>query len=287
MTEQNMSLKKMRQSYAKKKKQHKQKYQEKKEKIKEKNKKASKDFLLYIKKKNEEEIDQLPDKGKDLNFLYRSSNNLKEILAESTVFCENCKDAFDPNAILKHIGNNNECKTFYGQSFERFKVEKEKLRIKKSILAKQRKDYAADLKIRECKKESNTKTYQTFKKKQSLVKEKEKIEFEKKSARQTFEFKKKIAIESNSLWRKKLQWIIDCFQHFLETFPQANDKVRNEMLDLVKSIQEKNTKMEHEIDEIIQKVETSEDYFEICSAFKGQKQENGLYKDGKYEEDIR
>ena len=59
------------------------------------------------------------------------------------------------------------------------------------------------------------------------------------------------------------------------------------MTNLEKDIQNKFVKIENELEDIIKKVEKSEDYFEICSAFKGQKQNNGIYKGGKDEEDIR
>ena len=45
--------------------------------------------------------------------------------------------------------------------------------------------------------------------------------------------------------------------------------------------------MENEIDAIVKKVENEEDYFEICSAFKVNKKDNGIYEGGKEEEDIK
>ena len=73
------------------------------------------------KKENEKKIGEFSDEGKNLNLniLDKSTNNLKEILGESNVICQNCKDVYDPSAILKHIGNNKECKSFYGSNFER------------------------------------------------------------------------------------------------------------------------------------------------------------------------
>jgi len=142
-------------------------------------KKKAKIFFCLRKQKNEKEIAELFDKGKDLNVLYKSSTNLKEILNESPVHCENCKDAYEPNAILKHIGNNKECKNFYGPSFDKFKLEKERLRIKKFQLAKQKENYATDPKVQENKRVSNTKTYQAIKDKKAAMKEKRRIEYQK------------------------------------------------------------------------------------------------------------
>ena len=49
------------------------------------------------------------------------------------------------------------------------------------------------------------KSYQNFKNKQAEIKEKEEIESNMKNAKETFEWKKTVAKESNSLWRKKSQ----------------------------------------------------------------------------------
>ena len=67
----------------------------------------------------------------------------------------------------------------------------------------------------------------------------------------------------------------------------CNETQEIEMLDLESCILKKNEQMENEINVIIEKVQNSHDYSEICSAFKGTKKENGLYEGGKYEEDIK
>ena len=147
---------------------------------------------MWKKAQNEREIDSLSDKEENLNILKKSTNNLEQILNEPVVICQNCKDPYDPSAIFKHIGNNKECKSFYGQDFEKLKKEKNKLRFKKYQLTKQREKYASDLTIREKRKESNEKTYQEFKDKRTANKEKERIEFRKKEAKQIFIFKKRV-----------------------------------------------------------------------------------------------
>ena len=131
------------------------------------------------------------------------------------------------------------------------------------------------------------KTRQTCKDKQSALKEKERIEDEKEDARFTFEYKKNTAKESNALWRKKMQWVIDCFQHFLEKFPQTDDQVKSEMANIESSIKDKYEKIDTGINEVLKKVENSEDSREIDSAFLGNKKENGLYEGGKDESDIQ
>ena len=67
LKEQKKSLKKRRKSYAKNeqlKEQNRETYQKNKEKIKVNNEKESKDFLLFKKQQNEEEIDKLPVRRK-------------------------------------------------------------------------------------------------------------------------------------------------------------------------------------------------------------------------------
>ena len=120
--------------------------------------------------------------------------SVKEILKETTVICQNCKDIYEPSSILKHIGNNKLCKSYYGEDFERLKKEKERLRIKNYQLAKQRETYASDAKVRAIKEESNKKTKQTYRDKKLALKEKERIEDEKEDARFTFEWKKNTAL---------------------------------------------------------------------------------------------
>ena len=59
------------------------------------------------------------------------------------------------------------------------------------------------------------------------------------------------------------------------------------MIYLQDVIEKKYEKMENEIDDILKKVENSEDYFEISRAFQGNKKDNGLYEGGKDEEEIK
>ena len=78
--ERKKSLKKMRKIYSQnveKKEKNRQNYLEKRQEIKIKNDKESKDYLLFKKEKNEKEIDELSDKGEDLNILDKSTNKLQ------------------------------------------------------------------------------------------------------------------------------------------------------------------------------------------------------------------
>ena len=266
---------------------HKQTYKEKKEIIKAENEKKSEDFFIYMKEENEKEIDALSDKGENLNILYKSTENLEEILEEPEVICQHCKDIFNPSSIFKHIGNNKGCKAFYGQDFEDLKKKKNKIRSKKYSLAKEREKYATDTNFKEKKKKSSKKSYETLKEKQNAIKEKQKVENKKKDAKFSYEFKKKVAKDLIYLWRKKLEWFPKCFTHFLETFPDTDGEVKRELTDIGKSINEMHENMERKVDEILEKVKDSEDSTEIYNAFKGEKIGNYEYKGGIEEEDIK
>ena len=43
-------------------------------------------------------------------------------LANNYLECENCMKSWDPDSLLKHIGNNEKCKSFYGLRFEEMKM---------------------------------------------------------------------------------------------------------------------------------------------------------------------
>ena len=178
-------LKQARKSYSKNeelKEKKRQYYQENKNKIKEKNAEFSKSLLYYQKNKNEKEIEELSLKRENLNILDRNTSNLIEILDFDYITCEHCKNTYDPNSILKHIGNNKECRSFYGQSFEKLKKEKNNLR---QVIR-----YASDPDMRKRQKDSSKKAYKKLKNIQAIEKEKEKIEKKKKDAKIEFEYKK-------------------------------------------------------------------------------------------------
>ena len=168
------------------------------------------------------------------------------------------------------------------------KKKKDNLYSKQYSLAKEREKYATNVNFKEKKKESSRKGYQKLKEKQAEQKEKEEIDSEKIEARRSFEYKKSVAKGMNSLYRKKMQWLIDCFDHLFENFPHINKKVKSEMISIGKSIDEKQEKVDWEIEEILKKVEDSEDSMEIWKAFKGEKIENStMYKEGKEQTDIQ
>ena len=85
-------------------------------------------------------------------------------------------------------------------------------------------------------KRTSKNAYQKVKQKKQLQKEKERKEFQEEQAKSWKEFHERSAREKNSIWRKKLNWVPGCFQHFLDNFSQINIKVKNNMLEIQDSI---------------------------------------------------
>ena len=108
--------------------------------------------------------------------------------------------------------------------------------------------------FREKKKKASKESYYILKKIQTEKKKEEKIENDKKWARDSFDFKKKVATDLIYLWRKKFHWIVDYFQHFMETFPEADDAVKSDMMAIEKDILQAHEKMEKQIDERLNKI---------------------------------
>ena len=50
--------------------------------------------------------------------------------------------------------------------------------------------------------------------------------------------------------RKRWDWVEKCFKHFFESFDQMNDFIKNELLNLVSSIEETYQNLEKEIEKV-------------------------------------
>ena len=55
-------------------------------------------------------------------------------------------------------------------------------------------------------------------------------------ASHSINFHENDAKQKNSMWRKKMNWIIYCFEHFLDNFNQSDEKLKERMLDIQHSI---------------------------------------------------
>ena len=81
-------------------------------------------------------------------------------------------------------------------------------------------------------KRTSKKAYQKIKQKKDLQKEKERKEYQEKEAKRKIDFQERDARNKNSIWRKKLNWVPGCFQHFFDKFSQINKKVKENMLEI-------------------------------------------------------
>ena len=65
-----------------------------------------------------------------------------------------------------------------------------------------------------------------------------------------------------------LQWITGCFQHFLNTFIQVDEKVIEKMHNIENSINNLHQDIEKRIDVTIEKVKDYEDYREVQNFYR-------------------
>ena len=123
-------------------------------------------------------------------------------------------------------------------------------------------------------KRTSKKAYQKIKQKKDLQKEKERKEYQEKEAKRKIDFQERDARNKNSIWRKKLNWVPGCFQHFFDNFSQINKKVKENMLEIEDSINDLYQEIESRIDEIVEKVKDFDDHVKVYKLFS----ENGLVK---------
>ena len=158
-------LRKRRNSYATdpdKKEKRKENYQKHKQRIKQQNETERTEMLSLKAKRNNEKISKQESAP---NILFKSLENLEDlekVFEKEIVLCDFCRDEFTPNAILVHIGKSKNCKSHYGEAYDKIKSNKGKI-MDKTILAKKRERYQTDSELREKKKESSKTSYQKFK----------------------------------------------------------------------------------------------------------------------------
>ena len=64
--------------------------------------------------------DEKSEEGSGTRILYKNTQNFQEIFEDPWVKCQFCTEKFDPHSILNHIGQNKDCKSFYGPKFDQF-----------------------------------------------------------------------------------------------------------------------------------------------------------------------
>ena len=65
-------------------------------------------------------------------YLLASSQEDEDSQEESQVFCEQCGKSWEPKTLLRHIGQNKECRKFYGARFDEMKRKKHKETMQRS-----------------------------------------------------------------------------------------------------------------------------------------------------------
>ena len=73
------------------------------------------------KEAKEQEKKRLKQLSEDVDKEIKEKRRIMD-LANNYLECENCKKLWDPDSLLKHIGNNEKCKSFYGLRFEEMKM---------------------------------------------------------------------------------------------------------------------------------------------------------------------
>ena len=144
-------LRKRRNSYATdpdKKEKRKQSYQKHKQRIKQQNETERTEMLSLKAKRNNEKISKQESAP---NILYKSLKNvedLEKVFEKEVVLCDFCRDEYTPNAILVHIGKSKNCKSHYGEAYDKIKSNKGKI-MDETFLAKKRERYQTDFELRE------------------------------------------------------------------------------------------------------------------------------------------
>ena len=216
-----------------------------------------------INQRRKEENLSLASKGLDCNGEKVDLEN--DDTEESEVLCKFCKQRFESASILKHIGNNEECKLFYGPRFEAMKKDHKRQRMQwqreekgtEKELEKQRIAYALNSGIRQKKKDY----YIEDKKNQAI------LQLEKEKERRKDDAKKMIIRwedENRRMNKQKYQvfkWIIDFLQHLFEIFKDICTNIKKKLISLIRSIEEKYKKNETEIDTMTKNAKENADKY--------------------------
>ena len=124
-------------------------------------------------------------------------------------------------------------------------------------------------------KKSSKKAYQIVKEQKALEKEKKNKEFQQERAKIFKEIHEKDGRSKNSIWRKKLNWVIGCFQHLLENFSQIDKKVKEIMLEIQNTIISKHQEIESKINEVVETVKNFDDRITVQQIIRQNKMNGG------------
>lgn len=177
---------------------------------------------------------------------------VEEKRAKNYLECENCKKLWDPDSLLKHIGRNEKCKSFYGLRFEEMKKERNRERNEQ-----RKKEYASNPKKKEEKKQYYQKVKKIIEKRRQ---EREKELRKEEAKRGPLHFENAYRYDNKRKY-ESFYWLRDCLRHFFETFTDVDKQTKNKLINLEKIISEKYSNNETEIDVMTKNAkEASEQY---------------------------
>ena len=219
--------------------------------MKEKREKYAKNFKLKEKNKliwkkqqeknqtKKQELLALASKG--LNINGKKEEEEDEVIEKSDAKCRFCRKQYDILSILKHIGNSEPCKIYYGSEFEEWKKEQRMLNKRfhrkefgtKKELEQQRKRYTSEPKVRENKKFH-------YKEDTKRRKNLELVEKHQENCQRLA----KISRERNL---KGLKWLQDSFEKVFKEFKNLNNETKEIIFTLEKKIKDKFERIDSEI----------------------------------------
>ena len=192
----------------------------------------------------------LASKGLDCNGVAKEEI-IEDDLDEYKAQCGFCKDIFDIWSILKHIGNTEPCKIFYGPGFKEWKKDHKKKRMRyyrekngtKKELEQQRKSYASNEKVRENKK----KYHEKWRKEQEFL-EQDRMKTE--TCHRVLKMKEDYARKESS---EGYKWLHKCFAKVFEEYKSFDNVTKEKIENIENSIKEKQIKIDAEIEYKVEK----------------------------------
>ena len=147
---------------------------------------------------------------------------------------------------MKHIGNTEECKIFYGPRFEEMKKWHKTLRMRsyrkedgiKKELEQQKKNYHSNPEV----KERKNAYYEKEKEHQRILREKAARERRKKRAKESIIYHEERDRRAIEMRHKLFKWVIEFLHHFLETHQNVCKETERKINDIIKIIEDKSSK---------------------------------------------
>lgn len=102
---------------------------------------------------------------------------------------------------------------------------------------------------------------------QALEKNRIKIENQIKWAKWSKESFQRRARDQNAVWKKKMNWVIECFEHFFDNFSMIDKNLKEKMVVIQKSIDNFYQGIEMNIDEIVEEAKDLDEDSKVGSLY--------------------